>query len=494
MGRSVPLKRSSLDRLSPVVQLPGYDRTAITPGIFHIGVGGFHRAHQAVYLDDLLKRPGHERWGYCGIGLLEQDAAMRDVMCSQDCLYSVLELSPPGDRARVVGSIVEYLYAPGARESVLARLASRDCRIVSMTITEGGYYTEDGSGEFNHSHPDVVHDLQHPHAPRCSFGYLLEALDRRRKAGLAPFTMLSCDNLQHNGDLLRRMLLAFAGLRDAGLQTWIAEHAVFPNSMVDRIVPVSTEAHRELAREKFGIEDAWPVATEPFRQWVVEDRFPAGRPAWEDAGALMTSDVAPYEKMKIRLLNGSHQALCYIGMLLGYKGVHEAVGDTQIRRFLQIMMDEEVSPLLNTPAGIDLEAYKATLLERFANPAIGDRLERIGTDASVRMAGFILPSIREQLQRGGPIDCLAFTVSAWFHYVFRSSGRAGAVAAPDPLGPVLAEAALRGGPAPDCLLGIRKVFDSGLASSVRFTGLVGRFYSAFRHSGPRGALARLLEF
>jgi mannitol 2-dehydrogenase len=461
--------------------------------MFHIGVGGFHRAHQAVYLDDLLHRPGHEDWGYCGIGLLGQDAGMRDAMCSQDCLYSVIERSPGIDRARVVGSIVEYLYAPGATAAVLNRLASKECRIVSLTITEGGYYVHEGSGEFNGSHPDILHDLHHPQHPRCSFGYLLEALDRRRNSGLPPFTMLSCDNLQHNGDLLRSMLLAFAERRDAGLHRWISDHASFPNSMVDRIVPVTTEQHRAVVREGFGIEDAWPVATEPFRQWVVEDRFPGGRPAWEEVGVLMTANVSAYEKMKMRLLNGSHQALCYIGMLLGYDTAHEAIGDHRIRRLVKSLMDEEVSPLLSTPAGIDLERYKATLLERFANPAIGDQLARIGTDGSVRVASFVLPSIREQLERGGPIDCLAFTVAAWFYFWVIAVRKGDGTRPPDPLGPVLTEAALQSASSPRAFLQRYELFDDALSDSTRFTGRVAHFFSGFHQEGAEVTLVRLVE-
>lgn len=492
MDHPVKLSQASLPRLRPEVQVPAYDRSRVKPGLFHLGVGGFHRAHQAVYLDDLLQDGGHQQWGCCGIGLLPQDAAMRDALAGQDRLYTVLERSAQGDRARVVGALVDYLYAPGATEAVLGRLAAPDCRIVSLTITEGGYYLDEGSGEFDERHPDIVHDLTHPHEPRCSFGYLLEALDRRRRAGLAPFTVLSCDNLPHNGDLARRMLLACAELRDPVLAHWLGEHAAFPNTMVDRIVPATTDAQRLLLRERFGINDAWPVATEPFRQWVIEDRFPGGRPSWELAGAQMTTDVAPYEKMKMRLLNGSHQALAYAGILLGYDYVHEAIGDSRIRRLVQTLLDDEVTPLLSVPAGIDLADYKRSLLERFANPAIGDTLQRIGSEGSARMPKFVLPSLREQLARSGPIDALAFTIAAWFRFLGWEEREGRGLQVIDPLAAELTAAAQRGGSDPRALLRIDKVFGAELATNAHLVERIESILESLRDNGASATLARLM--
>ena len=287
-------------------------------------------------------------------------------------------------------------------------MASAECRIVSLTITEGGYYLHQGTGGFEENHPDIVRDLAHPHEPSCSFGYLAEALDRRRRRGLAPFTVMSCDNLLHNGAVARQMLLAFAERREPALRRWIEENCAFPNSMVDRITPGTTERHRENLRQNFGIDDAWPVVCEPFRQWVIEDHFPGGRPSWEQVGAQMTADVQPYEKMKIRLLNASHQAMCYIGILLGYATTDEAMADSQIARLVRALMDVEVTPLLPDVPGIDLGRYKKTLIDRFANPAIKDQLSRIAVDGSARIPKFILPSVMEQLDRGGRIDRLEF--------------------------------------------------------------------------------------
>jgi mannitol 2-dehydrogenase len=332
------LNEKNLSLLEPSVAVPSYDRSKVGQSIAHIGVGGFHRAHQAVYADDLFHLSGESQWGLCGVGLLKHDARIRDVMLAQDCLYTVVERGAHGEKARIIGSIVNFLYGPGNTQEVIEKLASADRRIVSLTITEGGYYVHQGTGEFDAQHPDIQHDLAEPSEPICSFGYLLEALNRRRTRGMPPFTVMSCDNLQSNGDIIKKMLLAFAELRDPKLHNWLVENCAFPNSMVDRITPATTDEHRTLVKEEFGIDDGWPVMCEPFKQWVIEDHFPLGRPAWEQVGAQMTSDVLPYEKMKLRLLNASHQAMCYIGMLLGYEFAHEAMSDAQISKLVETMM------------------------------------------------------------------------------------------------------------------------------------------------------------
>ncbi len=487
------LSAANLGLVPPDVHAPAYDRRELVPSLVHIGVGGFHRAHQALYLDDLIDLTLDTQWGYCGVGLLPQDLGMRNAMLSQDCLYTVVERGPEGDSARVVGSIVDFLFAPDDRERVLAKLASPECRIVTLTITEGGYYRNDATGEFLDTHPDVVRDLAHPHAPDCSFGYLLEGLDRRRRAGLGPFTIFSCDNLQHNGEVARRMLLAFAELRDPALRRWIEEHVAFPSCMVDRIVPATTDEHRALVADSFGIADAWPVVTEPFRQWVIEDYFPHGRPSWKRVGAQMTTDLEPYERMKMRLLNGSHQALAYIGLLVGYEYAHEAVGDPTLRALVRRMMADEVAPLLKPVPGIDLDAYQRTLLERFANPAVGDRLARIATDSSTRMPKFVLPSIAESLRRGGPIDVLAFTVAAWFHYLAGRDDRGLRLEIVDPQRERLMRAAAD--PDVDCeaLFGLADLIEPAIAQSPRFRDLVQRILRSFRTQGARMTLERYLD-
>jgi mannitol 2-dehydrogenase len=491
MSQAVELRQETLKSLPAGVKVPSYDRAALPHAIVHMSLGGFHRAHQAVYLDDLLHLDG-PRWGICGVGLLPQDARMRDVMRAQDCLYTVVERSAAGNRARVIGSIVECLHAPADPQKVVEKMASPDCRIASLTITEGGYYVNQGTGQFNDAHPDIQRDLAHPHEPSSSFGLLAEALDRRRQRGLPPFTVQSCDNLQGNGDVTRKMFLAFASLRDRALGAWLSEKGSFPNAMVDRITPATTDEHRALVRDEIGIADGWPVVTEPFKQWVIEDRFPLGRPQWERVGAQMTSDVHPYEMMKIRLLNASHQALCYIGMLLGYRFADETMADADIRKLVETMMNVEVTPLLPDVPGIDLAQYKRTLVERFSNPTLRDQLARIGTEGSARIPKFVLPSVLERLERGGPMRALCFTVAAWFRYLTGKDDRGQPLPMNDPILEELTRRARAGGEDPRQLLGLRELFGDVLPASKVFVGQVEEHLHAFYRQGSRAALARCL--
>jgi mannitol 2-dehydrogenase len=487
------LNEKNLNSLGPSVRVPTYDRRKVGQQIAHIGVGGFYRAHQAVYADDLLHLGADSRWGLCGVGLLQQDARIRDVLLSQDCLYTVVERGAHAEQARVIGSMVNFVFGPGHTQEVIEKLAAEERRIVTLTITEGGYYVHQGTGEFNAEHPDIQHDLAHPGEPICSFGYVLEALDRRRARGLAPFTVMSCDNLQGNGDVMKKMLLAFAELRDPKLHNWLITNCAFPNSMVDRITPATTDEHRALVRDKFGIDDGWPVMCEPFRQWVIEDHFPLGRPAWQEVGAQMTSDVLPYEKMKLRLLNASHQAMCYIGMLLGYEFAHEAMADPQICKLVEQMMEVDVTSLLPAVPGVDLNEYKKTLVERFANPAIRDQLSRLGTEGSARIPKFVLPTISEQIERGGSIRYLSFVVASWFRYLTGKDDEGRDLPIIDPMSKKLTEIAQAGGKDPEQLLSIHEVFSKSLAGSPRFVAELREALASFYENGARATLTRVLS-
>jgi mannitol 2-dehydrogenase len=301
---------------------------------------------------------------------------------------------------------------------------------------------------------------------------------------------MSCDNIQSNGEVAKKMLTAFAELRDPVFRNWLRENCLFPNSMVDRITPATTDEHRTLVKEKFGIDDGWPVMTEPFKQWVIEDHFEQGRPAWESVGAQMTTDVLPYEKMKLRLLNASHQALCYIGMLLGYEFVHETMEDRDIRKLVKKMMDEEVTPLLSEVPGVDLTDYKRTLIERFANPAIRDQLSRIGIYGSSGIPKFVLPSIQEQLQRGGPIKLLSFTVASWFRFLSGLDESGKEMPMLDPMAQTLRERAKAAGRDAGRLLAIREVFSEELANSPAFAKQVTDTLNSFYEEGARSTLAR----
>ncbi|MBY8859497.1 mannitol dehydrogenase family protein [Nocardia sp. CA2R105] len=394
-----------------------YDRSGLTAGIVHFGVGGFHRAHQAMYIDRLLARGGSKEWAICGVGVLPGDRRMRDVLAAQDGQYTLSVVGADGVwDTRVIGSITEYLYAPDDPEAVLAKLADPATRIVSLTITEGGYGIDATTGEFDAAEPSVAADLAPDAVPRTVFGLVVEALARRRAAGIAPFTVMSCDNIQGNGEVARRVFGTFARLRDADLGEWIDREVSFPNSMVDRITPVTPpEAEAEVLR-RTGITDWWPVITEPFTQWVLEDSFTLGRPAYEEVGVQVVEDVTPYELMKLRLLNAGHQGIAYFGHLCGYRMVHDAARDPLFDRFLMRYMDFEATPTLRPVPGVDLDSYKRTLIERFGNPAIGDTIARLCAESSDRIPKWVLPVIRERLAAGGEIDCAAAIVASWARY------------------------------------------------------------------------------
>lgn len=414
------MTRLSNDVLASVpstVFTPGYDRTKVTPGIVHFGVGGFHRAHQALVMDRLMNQGKALDWGIVGVGLLPHDTAMRDALGGQDYLYTLMEFDPSGDTSvRVVGSHIDYVFGPDNPEALLDLLASPQIRIVSLTITEGGYNYDQVTGEFIWSNAAMVADADPANSPATVFGYLARALQRRREAGVAPFTVMSCDNIQGNGELAKEMVVEFAHRYDPDLSAWIAKTVAFPNSMVDRITPVTTDEHRAQALEATGLEDKWPVGAESFFQWVLEDDFPAGRPPFEDAGVQVVQDVVPYELMKLRLLNASHQALAYFGYLSGYRMVHDVMADPQITELLRRYMKLEAEPTLRPVPGIDLGKYQDTLIERFGNPHVKDTVARLCADASNRIPKWLVPVISERLAQGGDVTLSAAVVASWCRY------------------------------------------------------------------------------
>ncbi len=411
------LDTAHLSDLGPDVAVPGYDRASLTSGIVHFGVGGFHRAHQAMYLDTLMGEGEALDWGITGVGLLSGDKRMHEVMQAQDCLYTLVVKDADGTmHPRVIGSIVDYLFAPDDPEAVLRVMTDPATRIVSLTITEGGYLVNQSTGEFDASDESIQSDLEDGATPTTAFGFIVEALRRRRADDIEPFTVMSCDNIAGNGEVAHKMIGAFARLKDEDLAGWLEEHVTFPNSMVDRITPVTTDDDRSELAEKFGVEDSWPVVCEPFTQWALEDRFPAGRPPYDDAGVQLVPDVTPYELMKLRLLNASHQSLCYLGYLAGYRYAHEVCSDSLFTGFLLGYMDEEATPTLAPVPGVDLDAYKHELVERFANPEIKDTLARLCAESSDRIPKWLLPVVREELSKDGPVRRSALVVAAWARY------------------------------------------------------------------------------
>ena len=412
----VQLRNSTIAHLPGDVEGPGYDRSGMIPGVVHIGVGGFNRSHLAVYLDDLLKLGATKPWGEFGVGLLPADATMHAALAEQDFLYGLLLVDSGEESYRVVGSLAGHLYAPESCDAVLDRLSAPECGIVSLTVTEGGYFIEDGSGRFIEDHQDIRHDLEHPDRPRTWVGYVAEACERRSKLGRAPFTLLSCDNLQANGLAARTALVSFADARSAALRRWIEENVTFPCSMVDRITPRTSGENRATIAKKFGVLDLAPVVSEPFRQWVLEDAFAAGRPEWERVGVQITGDVAPYERTKMRLLNGGHSTIGYAADLLGYNYIGEAACDPLLRRLLTEFM-AEVRPALKPLPGIDLDEYSATIVRRFSNSAIRDQVARICSDGCAKIAKFLVPSIEDLLEGRRELRVLPLVIASWLHYL-----------------------------------------------------------------------------
>jgi mannitol-1-phosphate/altronate dehydrogenase len=479
------LKENLGDALALGAKVPNYDRSAIAPSTVHFGVGGFHRAHQGVYLDELARRGVSREWGVIGVGL--RSAGGREELRSQDWLYSVLERSPRGDAARVVGIMRDYLFAPRQRAAVLDALARPQTKLVTVTVTGEGYGLDE-DGELGAA---PLRDLAEPARPDSLLGYLVEGLRRRRDRGIAPFTVLSCDNLPRNGATARAAAVAFARMRDERLADWIEANVAFPSSVVDRITPEATAEHRLLLERRFGLADRWPTVSEDFSQWIVEDDFCNARPPLEEVGARFVADVTPYELSKKRLLNGTHCALGYLGYLCGYERIDAAMADPLLRDYAESLMDEEVGPLLPDMLGLDLDDYKRTLLARFANPRIADPLMRLAGRGSTKMPAYLLPSLREAIDLCRPHRRLTLAVAAWFRFL-RGVDFAGApIEVKDRMRDTLQPLARRAGNDPRPLLAVRSVFGD-LGEDEAFVAALGEAMRDLDERGPIGALESCL--
>lgn len=488
---TVRLDASALTTLAQRIPVPTYDRSQLSVGIVHFGVGGFHRAHQAMYLDRLMNAGEALDWAICGIGVTPADHLMQRALREQDYLFTLVEKRSDGVfEPRVIGSIVDYLYAPDDPEAAIARLADESTRIVSLTVTEGGYSINDLTGEFDARLNDVSRDLEPGATPQTFFGLITDALARRRERGIAPFTIMSCDNLQGNGRLARRAFTAFARLRDRELGDWIEQNVRFPNSMVDRITPATTDVDRENLRAAFGIDDRQPVVCEPFAQWVLEDSFVEGRPPYEDVGVQLVEHVEPYELMKLRLLNASHQGLCYFAHLLGYVFVHDAAQDPLISDFVRDYMDHEATPTLDPVPGVDLEQYKTTLIERFRNPGVGDTIARLCAETSDRIPKFLLPVVREQLENGGEIWRSAAIVASWARYAEGVDEHGEPIEVVDRRRDELMELAARQGADPLAFISNRELFGD-LVGDQRFVDAYLRALHLLHEVGARATLTAL---
>lgn len=480
------LDRRCLEAPPPGVAMPAYDRDAPGIGIVHLGLGAFHRAHQAVYTDDVLALRGGD-WGILGVSLRKPD--VRDSLAPQDGLYTVLTRGREENQARIVGAMREIVFAPEDPASLCSRMADPAVRIVTLTVTEKGYCHDPATGRLREDDPGILHDLADPERPGTAIGYLVSALALRKAAGVTPFTVLCCDNLPQNGKMVRGLVLAFAERRDRRLAAWIAEEGLFPCTMVDRIVPATTDADRDAVAALIGCRDHAAVVAEPFQQWVIEDSFVCGRPAWEQVGAEMVAEVAPYEEMKLRLLNGSHSMLAYLGYLAGFDTISETMEQPSFRRLTMEFMEEEVSPTLRLPPGVDLGSYKSALVERFANPALRHRTWQIAMDGSQKLPQRLLSTARDRLAAGAPVKRLALGVAAWMRYVAGTDERGREIDVRDPLADRLRHAGQLAGRDParlaEAMLGIKDVFAVDLSRSPVFRAAVTEALASLMARGAR---------
>lgn len=482
------------------VSATDYDRKATKHGIVHVGVGGFHRAHLAVYVDRILSQLKLNDWSICGVGLTPWDVAMRDALTPQDYLYTVIERGAAGSSASVIGSITDYIFAPGNEEAVISKMASPETHIVSMTITEGGYFYNENTHELQSHHPDIQADLAGDGPPKTIFGYLFAAQARRKEAGLKPFSVLSCDNMQKNGSISRAMLLSFAKLKDASVHEWLSKNAGFPNSMVDRITPRTSDEDKSLLTTEFGVEDAWPVVTEPFMQWVLEDNFSDGRPPFDKVGVQVVKsvhEVEEFEMHKLRLLNASHSSLAYLAYLAGFEYVHEVLANPTFNKYINNLMNLEVKPLLPAIPGVDIDKYIQTLLERFSNPTLKDEVARLCIGGSGKLPQFIMPSIAEQIMAvnagksadEAPLRRLTLALAGWFRYLtgYNEQGTTYTIRAQDEIAIEDLQAKARaGGKDPTNLIGIKNLFGDDLRDDKRFmTELNNAMASLYEHGAKK---------
>lgn len=429
----ISLSNETLGHLGPDVTVPAYDRRALTAGIAHIGVGNFHRTHQAIYIDRCLHRPGQAEWAIVGIGLTDgpEARAKAKAFRDQDCLYTVTEYAPDGSGStRVIGAMIDYLHAPSETDAVLDLLSSAAIRIVTLTITEGGYNIDEATGLFILDAPDVARDLAGQHGadqpPRTTFGLIVEALKRRRGKGIPPFAVVSCDNLRHNGDTSKKSIVSYATAHDAALGAWIENTVPFPNSMVDRIAPRVSDQDRVRLAADSGIDDRVPAVSESFIQWVMQDHFPAGRPDLDAVGVELRDDVALFETVKGRLLNASHMLMSYPSLLCGHRLVHDAMRDPRIAGLLDAFMDRDAIPILQGPPGLSLVDYKNMVLSRFSNPAVGDQLLRIAHNGADKIPVFHTKTLEIMLAEGRDLTREAFFLACFARY-FSGRDDSGAV-------------------------------------------------------------------
>ncbi|MEW9834748.1 mannitol dehydrogenase family protein [Mesorhizobium marinum] len=487
---AVSLSLANLAKLPPDVARPGYERNALKAGILHFGVGNFHRAHLQVYLDRLMNGGRDLDFAVLGAGVTPYDLRMRDALAGQDWLTTVVEQSADRSAARVTGVMTGFV-PPMDGRAIVAALSDAAIRIVSLTVTEGGYFVNPSTGRFDPGHPAIVADARDAGEPKTVFGLILAGLKARRAAGVAPFTVMSCDNVPHNGKVCRDAVAGLAAAQDPAFADWVRGNVAFPNAMVDRIAPATSDRERAITRDSFGIEDAWPVFCEDFIQWVVEDDFPAGRPAFEEVGAEFVTDVTPWEMMKIRILNGGHAIIAYPSGLMDIHFVHEGMEDPLVRAFLQKVEREEVIPVVPPVPGTDLDGYFRKVEERCLNPKIGDTIRRLCLDGSNRQPKFIIPTIADRLKAGHGIEGLALASALWCRYCAGTTDSGAVIEPNDPNWERLAAAAAAARSEPSAWLGMRDIYGD-VGESAVFAAAFARHLAALWAGGARATLQRYL--
>lgn len=471
-----------------------YDRSNVKSGILHIGVGNFHRAHEAYYTDQLLRLdPSQSDWAITGAMLLPSDERLYNAINDQDGKYTLTVCGRDGkDEAYEIGSIKEVVWAGKEPEKVIGKIADPATKIVSMTITEGGYNIDKETGEFDLSNEAVRKDLANPSSPETVFGFVAEGLRKRMADGAGKVTILTCDNLQHNGNTAKKAFMGFIRAQDPALAEWAKENVTFPNSMVDRITPATRPEDVERLDKKNGTDDKAPVYCEDFIQWVVEDDFAAGRPKWEEVGVEFTDDVAPYENMKLSLLNASHSLLSYPSFLSGYRKVDEAMKDGRIRKFVRDFMDIDVTPYVPAPGNTDLEGYKQTLIERFSNSSVSDQVARLCFDGLSKFPVYLIPNVTKMVKEGKDLTRVAYLFAAYYDYLrFHTDDNGEKFEIAEPWMDATVEKALASGNPLD-FLDIPAFAGAGLRESKAFTDLYLRFVKEIREKGAMATLETII--
>jgi mannitol 2-dehydrogenase len=479
------LSAANLDAITSAA-VPNYTRADLKPGIVHFGVGNFHRSHQAVYLDELFNLGEGHDWALIGAGVRETDEAMRQKLSQQDWLTTVVEQEADSSSARITGVMLDYL-KPGDAAAVIAQLTDPEIRIVSLTITEGGYYIDPASQKFDPTHPDIAYDAAHFDAPKTTFGLILAGLVKRRDAGVQPFTVMSCDNIPGNGHVTENAVVGLATLIDPAIAEWVKSSVSFPNGMVDRITPATSEREINLLADNFGIDDAWPVFCESFKQWVLEDNFPAGRPPLEKVGVQFVPDVAPYELMKIRILNGGHATIAYPAGLMDIHFVHEAMEHPLIAAFLRKVEVEEIIPVVPPVPDTDLNDYLALCEKRFANPKIGDTIRRLALDGSNRQPKFIIPSISDRVGGNSVLTGLSLVSALWCRYCYGTTDSGAVIEPNDPNWDRLTQQARKARDNPAAWLDMPDIYGD-LASAPSFVQAFGKSLNSLWSKGTKATL------